>query len=151
MTLFFLSAPRTSLGSSGSLGKFLFCMGRIVTIERHHFSSNPDCNNTAEVPSFARRTLSAMPFVSDRWGVEVRWFRDKSSHAFPNSIELSVYTTVGACDGSKNFNKLFQSHVQILFYTGMIVSTVLPSLVPLHRIHDCLEIHFLHQELCDPQ
>ena len=41
----------------------------------HHFSSNPDCSNTAEVPSFTRRTaLSGMPFVSDRWGLEVRWF-----------------------------------------------------------------------------
>ena len=26
-----------------------------------------------------------MPVVSDRWGVEVRWFHDKTSHAFPNS------------------------------------------------------------------
>ena len=33
----------------------------------HHLSSSPDCNNTADVPSFTRRTaLSAMPFVSDR-------------------------------------------------------------------------------------
>ena len=33
----------------------------------HHFSSNPDCGNTAEVPSFTLRTaLSAMPLVSDR-------------------------------------------------------------------------------------
>ena len=34
----------------------------------HHFSSRPDCNNTAEVPSFTLRTaLSAIPFVSDLW------------------------------------------------------------------------------------
>ena len=60
----------------------------------HHFSSSPDCSNTADVPSFTRRmALSAMPFVSGRWGVEVRWFHDKTSHAFPNSFELSVYTT----------------------------------------------------------
>ena len=34
---------------------------------------------------------------------------------------------------------------------GMIVSTVLPSMVPLQRIDDCCEIHILHRELCDPQ
>ena len=34
----------------------------------HQFSSRPDCNNTAEVPSFTLRTaLSAIPFVSDLW------------------------------------------------------------------------------------
>ena len=47
-----------------------------------------------------------MPFVSDRWGVEVRWFHDKSSHAFPNSNVLPVCTTFSLCDGSKNFDKL---------------------------------------------
>ena len=36
----------------------------------------------------------------------VRWFHDKSSHAVPNSIGLSVNTTFGLCDGSKNFDKL---------------------------------------------
>ena len=29
-------------------------------------------------------------------------------HTFsPNSIEMSVYTAFGLCDGSKNFDKLF--------------------------------------------
>ena len=38
----------------------------------HHSSSRPDCNNTAEVPSFTLRTaLSALPFVSDLCGVDV--------------------------------------------------------------------------------
>ena len=33
----------------------------------HHFSSRPDCSNTAEVPSLILRTvLSAIPFVSER-------------------------------------------------------------------------------------
>ena len=31
----------------------------------------------------------------------------KTSHALPNSIKLSVYTTFGACDGAKNFSKFF--------------------------------------------
>ena len=36
----------------------------------HQLSFRPDCNNTAEVPSFTLRTaLSAIPFVSDLCGV----------------------------------------------------------------------------------
>ena len=31
-----------------------------------------------------------------------------------------------------------------VFYIGMIVSTVLPSLVPRQRIDDCFEIHILY-------
>ena len=46
----------------------------------------------------------------------------KTSHAFPNSIELSVYTTFGACDGSKHVNEFVPSHVQILFHTDKIES-----------------------------
>ena len=30
------------------------------------------------------------------------------------------------------------------FVLGMIVSTVMPSLVPLQRIDDCFKIHILH-------
>ena len=38
----------------------------------HHFSSRPDCNNAADVPSFTLRTaLSAIPFVSNLCGVDV--------------------------------------------------------------------------------
>ena len=68
----------------------------------HHFSSKPDCNSTADVPSLILRTaLSAVPFVSgfskylvpfvsDRWGVEGRWFHDGSSKDLSNSNELSL-------------------------------------------------------------
>ena len=39
----------------------------------HQFSSGPDWNNTADVPSFTLRTaLSAIPFVSDLCGVDVQ-------------------------------------------------------------------------------
>ena len=63
----------------------------------HHFSSKPDCNRTAEVRSFTLRTaLSANPFVSDRWGVEVRWVQDTSSQDLPDSNELSVYEMIGS-------------------------------------------------------
>ena len=57
----------------------------------HQFSSRPDCNNTAEVPSFTlRTTLSTIPFVSDLCGVDAKWFQERSSQALPNSKEFSV-------------------------------------------------------------
>ena len=73
----------------------------------HQLSFRPDCNNTAEVPSFALRTaLSAIPFVSDLFGVDVQWFQERSSQAFPNSKELSVLMTFGFSDGWRNFRLL---------------------------------------------
>ena len=49
----------------------------------HQLSSRPDCNNTAEVPSFTLRTaLSAIPLVSDLCGVDVQWFQERSSQNF---------------------------------------------------------------------
>ena len=61
-----------------------------------NFWSMPDCNDTADVPSFTlRAALASMPFVSDRRCVEVPWFHDKTSQALPNSIELSVSMTLG--------------------------------------------------------
>ena len=73
----------------------------------HQLSLRPDCDNTAEVPSFTLRTaLSAIPFVSDLCGVDVQWFQERSSQALPNSKELSVQMTVGFLSGSKNFCKL---------------------------------------------
>ena len=38
----------------------------------------------------------------------------------------------------------FQFPEKFLFYMSMIVSTVLPSLVPPKRMDDCVEIHILH-------
>ena len=71
-------------------------------------SSNPDCNNAADVPSVTCRTArSASPFVSERQGVDVRWFHEKYSKDLPNSSELSVLITFGFCDGSRNFRRLF--------------------------------------------
>ena len=73
----------------------------------HQLSIEPDCNNTAEVPSFTLRTaLSAIPFVSDPCGVDVQWLQERSSQALPNSKELSVYLTFGFLSGSKIFCKL---------------------------------------------
>ena len=93
----------------------------------------PDCSNAAHVPSFTRRTaLSAMSFVSDRWG-EVRWFHDKTSHAFPNSTELSVYTTFAACDGSKNFNRFLPLTCRFCF-TRIILNTMSGKILYHHSV-----------------
>ena len=57
----------------------------------HHSLPRPDCNSTADVPSFTLRTaLSAIPFVSDLGGVDVQWFQEGFSQALPNTKELSV-------------------------------------------------------------
>ena len=69
----------------------------------HHFSSKPDCNWTADVPSSILR--QALPFVSDRWRVEVRWLHVNSSDGFPNSNELHMYITFGFSDNSRNCRK----------------------------------------------
>ena len=85
----------------------------------HHFSSNPHCCNSAEVPSFTLRTaLSTMPCVSDRWSVAVRCFHDRSSQDLPNSNELSEKVTCGLCDGSRNFLKLFSVSWEVFVLHG---------------------------------
>ena len=85
----------------------------------HHFSSRPDCNNTAEVPSFAlRAALSAIPFVSDRCGVDVQWFQERSSQALPNSKELSVLMTFGSLSGSRYFCKLLWVSCEVCVLHG---------------------------------
>ena len=49
----------------------------------HQFSSSPDCNNTADVPSFTLRTaLSAIPFAYNLCGLHVQ---ERTSQALPNS------------------------------------------------------------------
>ena len=86
----------------------------------HDCSSNPDCNNTADVPSFTlRATSSEISLVSKRWGVEVRWFHDKPLQDLPNSNELSVSMTFGFCDGSRNFRGLFSVFCEVFFLHGL--------------------------------
>ena len=85
----------------------------------HQLSFRPDCNNTTEVPSSNLRTaLSAIPLVSDRCGVDVQWFQERSSQALPNSKELSVKMTFGFLSGSRNFRKLLWVSCEILFLNG---------------------------------
>ena len=90
----------------------------------HHFSSKPDCNNTADVPSFNLRTaLSPMPFLSDGWGVHVQWFHDKSSQELPNSNEfVSVIDFHLFQQLKKTFVNSFPSHEKFLVHTDKIES-----------------------------
>ena len=61
----------------------------------HHISSSPDCRNTADVPSFPRRTaLSAMHLSRI----------DKVLKCGDSMINLHMFDL---CDGSKNLDKLF--------------------------------------------
>ena len=53
-------------------------------------------------------------FVSDRWCVDVQWFQDKSSQAYPNSKQLSAKMFLGFSDGSRNFRKLLSVSWEVL-------------------------------------
>ena len=68
---------------------------------------------SAEVPSFTRRTaLSAMPFISDRWGVEVRWFHDKTFTCFPKFH--CPYKQLSVCAAPRILTNFSPSHFSIL-------------------------------------
>ena len=83
------------------------------SVSAHHFSSRPDCNNTADVPSFTLRTaLSTIPFVSDLCGVDVQWFQERSSQA--------LQMTLGFLFGSKNFGKLFCVSWEVFVLHGCV-------------------------------
>ena len=88
-------------------------------ISAHHSLPRPDCNSTADVPSFTLRTaLSAIPSVSDLCGVDVQWFRDNSSQDLPNSKELAVQMTFGFLVGARNFTKFFWVSWEVLVLHG---------------------------------
>ena len=86
----------------------------------HHSLSRPDCNNTADVPSFTLRTAhSVIPFVSDLCGVDVQWFQDISPHKtcqIPRNCQckwlLASSSTQGTSSGS------YGSPEKFLFCTG---------------------------------
>ena len=80
-------------------------------------------------------------------------FHHKSSHALPNFIELSVCTTFGLCDGSKNFNKNFFRLVWGFCFARIRLNPLIEwqDLAPRQRTDDCFEIHIHQWELCDPQ
>ena len=91
-----ITGPLNGFSESPFTKGFSHLPGSLGDFAAQNFSSKPDCNSSAEVPSFILRTaLSAMPFVSDRRSVEVRWFHGRSSQDLPNSSDLSVYMTFG--------------------------------------------------------
>ena len=92
----------------------------------------------------------AVPFVLERWGVNVQWFQDNSSQALPNSKEVRVRMTCGLSVGLRNFRKLDSVSWEVfLFCTDKIESIEWQDLVPRLRIGACFEIHILHKEMCD--
>ena len=87
----------------------------------------------------------------------------RSVRCWPTMIPGKVFTGLAKFYGIVSVNDFwfprqlhwtfvtyFSFPEKFLFCMGMIVSTVLPSLVPLPRIDDCVEIHILHWELFDP-
>ena len=99
------------------------------SVSAHHFSSRPDCNNTADVPSFTLRTaLSTIPFVSDLCGVDVQWFQERSSHA--------LQMTLGFLFGSKNFGKLLLCFLRSFCFARMRLDPLGGQV--LH--HDCISM-----------
>ena len=63
---------------------------RFAVESAHQFSFRPDCNNTAEVPSFTLRTaLSAIPCVSDLCGVDVS-FAEFQGIVSVNDLRLPI-------------------------------------------------------------
>ena len=90
-----------------------------------------------KVPTFSLRTaLSAIPFVSDLFGVDVQWFQERSSQALPNSKELSVKMTLGFLSGSKNFCKLLCVSWEVFVLHGYALDPLSGQV--LH--HDCISV-----------
>ena len=74
---------------------FVFIQARLQQIHRCSFLF------------FPHTAISAIPFVSDRWRVEVRWIRDKFSQYFPNSNELPVWMTFFLSDRLEKLSLTF--------------------------------------------
>ena len=97
-----------------------------------------------------RTTLSAIAFVSERWGVDAQWFQKRSSQDLPILRNCQCKWLLVSSLTPRTFVNSFLSPEKFSFHMGMIVSTEWPRLVPPQCI-DCFEIHILHWELCDPQ
>ena len=118
----------------------------------YQFSSRPDCNNTAEVPSFSLRTaLSAIPIRF--WSV---WCRRTM---IPGRIFTGFAKFQGICQCKMTLGfhiwlqELLQAPLCFLRSFGFCTHTTgsigLPSPAPRLHIDDCFEIHIYHWELCD--
>ena len=116
----------------------------------HQFSSGPDCNNTAAVPSFTLRTaLSAIPFVSDLCGVDVQWFQERSSQTFANSRNCRCKWLQVSYSAPRTFASSFVFPEKFLFCKDLTGSIKWPSPAPRLHVDDCFEIHNFHWGLCD--
>ena len=117
----------------------------------YQFLSRPDCNNTAEVPSFTLRTaLSSIPFVF----LSV-WCRR-------TMIPGKIFTGFAKFPGTASVNDFrfpiwleellqgpFVFPEKVLFCKDMTGSIGWSSPAPRLHMDDCFEIHNFHWELCN--
>ena len=116
----------------------------------HQLSFRPDCNNTAEVPSFTLRTaLSAIPLVSDRCGVVVQWFQERSSQALPNSKKCQCNWLYTSYLAPKTFASFSGFLAKFCFCTETTGSIWWLDPAPRLHIDDCFEIRNCHWGPCD--
>ena len=117
-------------------------------------SSNIPCNlptNYRPIPiaTKSQTALSAFPFVSERRGVDVPWFLDRSSQAYKIPGVCQCKWPLVSWTAPRTFASSFQFLVKFLFCTDKIESIELLSLVPQLHVGDCFEIHFHRWEFCD--
>ena len=78
----------------------------------HQLSFRPDCNNTAEVPSFnLRAALSAIPLVSDLCGADVQMI---PGEIFTNFAEFQGIVSVNDFWFPFGFQELLQASLGFL-------------------------------------
>ena len=138
--------PKTSLVWSFPIRQEILNVSQIGTAF-HQFSSRPDCNNTAEVPSF---TLRTDPICF--WSM---WCRRAMipGEIFTSFAEFQGIVSVNDFRLPIGLQELLQASLGFLwsfcFCTDTTGSIGWPSPAPRLHIDDCFEIHNLHWELCD--
>ena len=113
----------------------------------HHFSSEPDCNSTAEVPSFSVPLFQL--FHACRNGVVLMYKDSKTTlHKLCQTPRSCSYKRLSAwLSARETFVNSLLFPEKILFYKDTIIEK--PNPAPRLHTGDCFEIHILHKELCD--
>ena len=93
-------------------------------------------------------TVAILPFVSNRWNVEFRWFRIIFTR-FATFQWIVSENDLSSSSAPRTFVSSFPFPEKFLFCTDRIVSTEWRDLVPRQWTGDCSEIHFLRWGLCD--
>ena len=135
---------------SGGLGHFVDS-NSIPLNQPTIFHPSPIATILADVPSFTLRTaLSAMPFVSDRWGVvkfDNSMINLHKMCKIPMNCQCKWLSAFLTARGT--FVNCFPSPVKSLFCTDRTEPTEWQDLEQRQRIGDCLLIRIPHWGLCD--